>query len=91
MIRAVYKDGLIYPAEPIPPEWADGQPVTVEPALSNGEPSDDPAEIDRWDARCREVGFFDFEPGEEERFQAALDEADRIAREFVRRRMESGR
>ncbi len=87
----MYRDGLIYPSEPIPPDWANGQPVHVEPALSNGDPSDDPAAIDAWFAEFQRVGPVRFEPGERERFQATLDEADRVAKEFVRRRMESGR
>lgn len=88
MIRAVYRDGVIYPAEPIPPEWSDGQEVRVE--WGYDEPSDDPEEIDRWDAEWRAIGPIQYEPGERQRVRAALDEADALAKACVRRRMESG-
>ncbi len=31
MPRAVLKNGVIYPLEPLPPEWADGQELEVAP------------------------------------------------------------
>ncbi|HEY3242941.1 MAG TPA: hypothetical protein VGM03_06265 [Phycisphaerae bacterium] len=89
MIRAIYRNGLIYPVEPVPPEWSDGQEVRVE--LDYEEPSDDPEDIDRWDAEWRAVGPFQYEPGERERVRAVLEEADALAKACVRRRMESGK
>lgn len=88
MIRAIYRDGIIYPEEPVPLELQDGQEVRVEWDYSD--PSNDPQEIDRWDAEWRAVGPMHYEPGEREQFQRTLEEADRIAKDFVRRRMESG-
>lgn len=90
MIRAVYRDGLIHPTDPVPSDWTDGQPLEVEPAAASREPSDDPADIDAWYKECKRLGPMRFEPGEWERVQAALEEADRLAKDFVRRRMESG-
>lgn len=87
MIRAVYRNGVIYPAEPIPPEWSDGQEVCVDWVFE--EPSDDLDEIERWDAQCRQVGPFQYEPGERERVRAVLEEADAQAKACVRRQMES--
>jgi hypothetical protein len=84
MIWGVYRDGLIYPSSPVPPEWADGQRVSIEPDF---EPSDDPAEIERWAQEMRRSGGIQLEPGERERMQAILDEADRFAKEQVRREM----
>lgn len=88
MIRAIYRDGVIYPKDPVPQEWADGQEVQVD--WEPSEPSDDPAEIDRWAAECRQAGVFQLEAGERERMQAALDEADADAKAYVRRQMELG-
>lgn len=88
LIKAIYRNGLIYPAEPVPPDWSDGQAVIVETEWA--EPSDDPGEIDRWVAEWRAVGPLQYEPGEREHVQAVLAEADRQAKDFVRRRMESG-
>src|SRR5438477_11211477 len=89
MIRGVYCNGVIHPIEPVPPEWEDGQEVRVE--WGYDEPSDDPQEIDRWDAEWRALGPFHYEPGERERVRAAMQEADILAKAFVRKRMESGR
>ena len=86
MIRGIYRKGVIIPTEPVPAEWADGQAVNVEPAGA-ADPSDDPDEISRWAAAMRREGRFQFEPGERERFQATLDEANALAKEQVRRDM----
>ncbi len=88
MIRAVYRNGVIYPSEPIPPEWSDGRAVRVE--LDFDQPSDDPAEIERWVAECRRVGPFRYQPGERERVLTVLEEADELAKASVRIQMESG-
>jgi predicted DNA-binding antitoxin AbrB/MazE fold protein len=88
MIRAVYRNGVIYPIEPVPAEWSDGQEVRVERDFD--EPSDDPTEIDRWDQECRGGGVFQYKPGERERVRAVLEEADALAKAYVRRQMESG-
>jgi hypothetical protein len=78
MIRAFYRNGLIYPAEPVPPEWLDGQEVRVD--SDSDSPGDDPGEIERWDAEWRRVGPFQYEPGERERVRAVLEEADALAK-----------
>lgn len=89
MIRGIYRKGVIHPTDPVPLEWAEGQEVRVESAEE--EVSDNISDIDRWDAEWQEIGGIHYEPGEKERIQAILEEADTIAKEFVRRRMESGR
>jgi hypothetical protein len=81
MPRAVLKNGVIVPLEPLPPEWTDGKELWVE------EPSaDTPEEIDRWyeelEAMCA-VG----DPEDDARLQAALDEVRREAKEQMRREM----
>ena len=38
MPRAILKNGLIYPVEPLPPEWAEGQELEVQ-EVQNGAPS----------------------------------------------------
>lgn len=64
-MRAVYRNGVIYPAEPVPPELSDGQEVHVEWDFE--QPSDDPAEIERWDSQWRQVGPLKYAPGERDR------------------------
>ena len=45
MPRAVLKNGVIYPLEPLPPEWADGQELEVAPVRPVEE---GPEAIERW-------------------------------------------
>jgi predicted DNA-binding antitoxin AbrB/MazE fold protein len=89
VIRGIYRNGLFYPSEPVPPELTDGQEVRVEWGFDV--PSDDPADIDQWDEQWRAIGPFHYESGERERVQAALEEADALAKASVRQQMESGR
>jgi hypothetical protein len=80
MPRAILKDGVLYPLEPLPPEWKEGQELIVDLA-----PAHDmsPEEVDRWaeemDAVCAEI-----DPEDEARLQAAIDEHRRWAKEWMR-------
>jgi hypothetical protein len=87
MIWAVYKDGLFYPAEPVPSHWKNGQRVSVQP--EQPATPEDAAAVEAWIRELEQAEPFQFEPGEEEKFKAILDEADAIAKEQVRRQMES--
>jgi len=44
MPRAVLKNGVICPLEPLPPEWADGRELRVESAIDDDEDQD----LDAW-------------------------------------------
>ena len=43
MIRAIFRDGMIQPLEPVPTGWREGQELQI----TEGEPSDDPEAIER--------------------------------------------
>ena len=51
---------------------------------------DSPEAIDRWEAECESMGPLEFEPGERERFEAILREADAVAKAQVRHDMGLG-
>lgn len=87
-MRAVFRNGVIYPTEPVPPGLADGQEVDVMWDLE--QPSDDPAEIQHWDTQWRQAGPLRYEAGERERVRAAMAEAEALAKAAVRRQMEGG-
>ncbi|MEO8498218.1 MAG: hypothetical protein ABI614_24395 [Planctomycetota bacterium] len=36
MIKAVYRDGVIQPVDPVPPEWTDGQELQIQRVLATG-------------------------------------------------------
>jgi hypothetical protein len=82
MIRAIIQGGQIRPLDPLPAEWTEGRQVIVEDAQPA--PSDD---LDEWYRELQELGPARYEPGEWERVQATLAEADELAWAVVRRQM----
>jgi hypothetical protein len=82
MIRAVIQDGQIRPLDPLPAEWLEGRRVIVEDA----EPAP-PDELEEWYRELEDLGPARYEPGEWERVQATLAEADERAKAEVRRQM----
>lgn len=82
MIRAIIEDGQIRPLEPLPAEWIEGSQLIVDDA--GAPPSDD---LEEWYRELQELGPAQYEPGEWERVQATLAEADEMARAAVRLEM----
>ena len=82
MIRAVLKKGKIHPLEKLPAHWHEGQELFIE----GGDPSDDPAEIEKWYRELTEM-CARIPEEDHKRMQAALDEQKRLGKEFVRRQM----
>ncbi len=83
MPRAVLKNGVLYPLEPLPPEWMDGQEVEVTPVLPAEE---SPEGIERW-AEEMEALCADSDPEDEARMLAAIEEQRREDKAQVRREM----
>jgi hypothetical protein len=82
MIRAILKKGKIQPLDELPPHWREGQELIVEGC----EPSGDPADIRKWQAKL--VALSAQIPAEDhERMAAAIAEQDRQAKEVMRRDM----
>ena len=83
MPRAVLKNGVIYPVEPLPPEWADGKELVVQPAE---EIEDTEEALDNWleelNAMCA-----DSDPADEALIQAAIEEQKRESKAYMRREM----
>ncbi|MHB1559293.1 MAG: hypothetical protein ACYC61_17725 [Isosphaeraceae bacterium] len=82
MICAIIEDGQIRPLEPLPAEWIEGSQVIVHDVATP--PSDD---LEEWYRELQELGPAQYEPGEWERVQAILAEADEMARAAVRLQM----
>jgi len=82
MIRAVVQNGLIRPLDPLPAAWVEGYLVTMED--TDAAPVED---LDEWYRELQALGPADYEPGEWERVQAILIEADEQAKALVRREM----
>ena len=82
-IKAVLRQGVIQPVEPLPPDWREGQELVVE------EPKPETAneEINQW-ARDLDAAAAQIPAEEHDRFLAALDEIERESKEAVRKRWE---
>ena len=83
MIRAIVSDGKIEPIDPLPEDWADGQELQVD-LLDDKDRSE---ALGSWIARVRLHGGAEYESGERERLDQLMEQADREAKEFVRRQM----
>lgn len=83
MIHGVVQDGTILPLDPIPPEWGDGRPLVIEAAGAVS--VDERLEIDRRYAELEALGPAQYEPGEREAIEKVMADADREAKEYVRR------
>jgi hypothetical protein len=82
MIRAIIQNGQIHPLDPLPAGWPEGRQVIVEEAEPTS--SDD---LEEWYRELQELGPAQYEPGEWERVQATLAEADELAKAAVQCRM----
>jgi hypothetical protein len=79
-IKAVLRQGVIQPVEPLPPGWGEGQELVVEePAASRAD-----AEIGQW-AQEMDAATAQIPAEEHERFLKALDEIERESKEAVRK------
>jgi hypothetical protein len=83
MPRAVLKNGVIYPLEPLPPEWADGQEVVVQ---ATPEVDNSPEVIERWEREMERL-CADIDPEDEARMLAAIAEHRREDKAGMRREM----
>ena len=81
MVRAVLHEGVIEPLSSLPEEWAEGQELLIR-EVDSAAPED-------WDAWEREMEALaaKISPEDHERVEAALAEANREAKDFVRRQM----
>lgn len=83
MVKAVVDRGVIRPLEPLPEDWKDGQMVRIE-LTENQDMSAE--EIQRDFALLESLCAMN-DPADEERLESALLEADRLAKDQMRREM----
>jgi hypothetical protein len=77
--RAVLKNGIICPVEPLPAEWSDGQELVVEAARQGQKGNPDP-----W-VRGVEEAASRIKPEDDLRLEEALREIRRQAKQEARR------
>jgi hypothetical protein len=81
MPKAILKNGLIHPLEPLPAEWEEGQELVVEAV-----PADNGERTDRW-YRELEEAVSEIDPEDERRRHEAIEALHREAKERARREM----
>lgn len=81
MVKAVFQKGVIQPLSPLPEEWQEGQELLIQEVVPEG-----PADWDAWE-REMEALAAQISPEDHLRVEAALAEADREAKDLVRRQM----
>jgi hypothetical protein len=84
IIRAMVKNGLLQPLEPLPADWAEGRTLEIDGYL---EPVDDERELEEWYRDMAELTAELDDPEDWQRFEETLAEQDRMAKEQVRREM----
>ena len=80
MLKAVLRQGVIVPLEPLPQDWEEGAALEVAKAHAP------PADIDAW-AKSMNQLCADSSPSDEETMHRAIEEHRRQAKDQVRREM----
>jgi hypothetical protein len=83
MPKAVLRNGIIVPVEPLPAEWEDGRELVVE---SLKRPEDRAREADEW-FREMEAAVIHVDPNDAAIIEKSIREADTVAKQQVRREM----
>jgi len=83
MVRAILKGGVIYPLDPVPENWCDGQELRVQPDELTGNGSDP----DAWSREMATLTADLDDPEDWKQLDACLREADEQAKAWVRREM----
>lgn len=78
MPKAVLKNGVILPLEPLPPEWADGQELSVESAPIDDEDQD----FERWMSELNAL-IAENDPADLDRVEKSIKAADDQAKGLV--------
>lgn len=89
MPRAVLKNGVIYPVEPLPSDWSDGTELSVEKAAPP--PSETrKSRTDEWMDRV-EASAALIDPADDERLMEAVKAFREQDRELARRKAEQAK
>ena len=81
MPKAVLKNGMILPVEPLPPEWREGEPLQVESASD-----DEDKEFEAWLNELQTL-IAQNDPSDLARVEKSIQDADLQAKAFVRKEM----
>jgi hypothetical protein len=83
MVRAILRNGVILPVDPLPIAWGDGRELIIK---EKNDPHESPESFERWfqefDDMCAQS-----DPVEDERMMRALEEDHEQAKAIMRKHM----
>ncbi len=82
MPKAVLKDGVIHPLEPLPAEWAEGRELRADAAVTD----DDNQDLDDWYRELQAL-IAQNDPKDFAQVEQAIRTADEQAKALVRKQM----
>ena len=85
MIKALVKNGVVVPCDPLPADWQEGTEVEVERAAGNGDFENGIHPTDAWMDEVERCAARQ-DPADDLRLQQAIDEERRAAKELARQR-----
>ncbi len=83
MIKAVVKNGVVVPRDPLPHDWREGMEVDVEKSSAAAWDSGEIHSADIWMDEVERCAVLQ-DPADDQRLQQAIDEERRLAKELVR-------
>ena len=86
MIKAIIKNGVIVPRDPLPTDWQEGTEVEVEKTASNGAHENDIHATDAWMDEVEAIAS-QGDPADDLRLQAALLDVHRREKDLARKRL----
>ncbi len=85
MIKAIVKNGVMVPRDPLPPDWRDGTEVDVEKSPDAGE-QNGTHPTDAWMNEVEAIAC-QGDPADDVRFAAAIQDVCRREKELAKKRM----
>ncbi len=82
MVKAILEHGSIRPLSPLPGGWSDGQELVI----TEAPPRDESRDLEKWSQEIDEMAAA-VPPEDFDLVDATLAEADREAKDIVRRQM----
>jgi hypothetical protein len=86
MIKALVKDGVLVPCDPLPADWQEGTEVEVERTARNGAVENGVDSTDAWMDEVERCAALQ-DPADDLRLEAALQMMHRREKELARKRL----
>jgi hypothetical protein len=86
LIKAIVKNGLVVPRDPLPPDWQEGTEVEVEKSSNGADAKDAAHPTDVWMDEVEAIAALG-DPADDLRLEAAIQEVRRREKELARKKL----